>query len=146
MKPNLKIVLLVILIWPLSNAIAQKVKKQALPQHRIIMQLVSADENVHKGLMRQLHNLKNGWGDSVAIEVVCHGPGIELLMHEKTTQLEEIEKLKDRGVVFVACENTMREKKIPHESILSGMKYVMMGIGEIVLKQEQGWSYIKAGY
>jgi intracellular sulfur oxidation DsrE/DsrF family protein len=110
------------------------------------MQLVSGDELVHKGLIKQLNNLKNGWGDTVAIEVVCHGPGIELLMKEKSTQQNEIQKLIKRDIVFVACENTMREKKISYEAILPNTKFVVMGIGEIVIKQEQGWSYIKAGF
>jgi intracellular sulfur oxidation DsrE/DsrF family protein len=32
------------------------------------------------------------------------------------------------------------------EAILPEMSYVKMGIGEIVLKQEAGWIYIKAGF
>jgi intracellular sulfur oxidation DsrE/DsrF family protein len=114
-------------------------------KHRIIMQLTSNDINVHKGLTKQLNNLKNGWGDSVEIEVVCHGPGIDFITTEKSGFKEEINQLLKRGIVFVACENTMREKQIPKESIMIGMQFVQMGIGEIVVKQEQGWSYIKAG-
>jgi intracellular sulfur oxidation DsrE/DsrF family protein len=114
-------------------------------KHRIIMQLTSNDINVHKGLTKQLNNLKNGWGDSVEIEVVCHGPGIDFITTEKSGFKEEINQLLKRGIVFVACENTMREKQIPKESIMMGMQFVQMGIGEIVVKQEQGWSYIKAG-
>jgi intracellular sulfur oxidation DsrE/DsrF family protein len=109
------------------------------------MQLTSNDINVHKGLTKQLNNLKNGWGDSVEIEVVCHGPGIDFITTEKSGFKEEINQLLKRGIVFVACENTMREKQIPKESIMMGMQFVQMGIGEIVVKQEQGWSYIKAG-
>jgi intracellular sulfur oxidation DsrE/DsrF family protein len=105
-------------------------------KHRIIMQLTSNDINVHKGLTKQLNNLKNGWGDSVEIEVVCHGPGIDFITTEKSGFKEEINQLLKRGIVFVACENTMREKQIPKESIMIGMQFVQMGIGEIVVKQE----------
>jgi intracellular sulfur oxidation DsrE/DsrF family protein len=134
--------LLLVLLTVKTNA--QQTTK-SIVKHRIVMQLVTNDELAHKGLMKQLNNLKNGWGDTVMIEVVCHGPGIELLMQEKSTQASEIQKLQQRGIVFVACENTMHEKKILHNSILPQIKFVTMGIGEIVLKQEQGWSYIKAG-
>lgn len=113
--------------------------------HRIVMQLTSDNPEVHKGLMKQLSNLTEGWKDSVAIEVVCHGPGIQLLMSENTTQKEAIYAMKKRGVDFVACENTMKAKNIPKEAFLEDIHYVMMGIAEIVIKQEQGWSYIKAG-
>ena len=55
-------------------------------QHRIIMQLSSNDTLVWKGLMNNLKHLKAGWGDSLIIEVVAHGPGIDLLTKGKTTQ------------------------------------------------------------
>lgn len=115
-------------------------------QHKIIMQLTSAEMPVHKGLIKQLNNLKNGWGDSVVIEVVCHGPGIDFLSTEKTKFKDEIYLLKERGIVFVVCENSLKEREVPKEAILPNMNYVKMGIGEIVVKQEQGWTYIKAGF
>lgn len=126
-----------------SSAFNQDVFAQK--KHLIVMQLTSNDINVHKGLIKQLNNLKNGWADTVEIEVVCHGPGIDFITIEKSGFKEDINQLIKRGLVFVACENTMREKQIPKESIMMGMQFVQMGIGEIVVKQEQGWSYIKAG-
>jgi len=119
---------------------------QMAPQHKIVMQLASNDTMVWKGLMNNLRNLKEGWGDSLQLEVVAHGPGIELLMHQKTTQLAAIRSMKAKGIVFYACEHTMKEKTIPHESIIPEASFVRMGIGHIVIRQEQGWSYIKAGF
>lgn len=114
--------------------------------HKIVMQLTSSDPMVHKGLLKQLNNLKDGWGDSVQMVVVCHGPGIEFLQTEKTQYREQIYKAMERGVVFIACENTLKEKNMNREQILPEMQYVRMGIAEIVRRQEQGWSYIKAGF
>lgn len=119
---------------------------QQAPSHKIVMQLSSNDTMVWKGLMNNLRNLKEGWGDSLQLEVVAHGPGIELLMQQKTTQLETIRKMKAKGIIFYACENTMKEKKIPVEAIILEANFVRMGIGHIVIRQEQGWSYIKAGF
>lgn len=133
---------LTLLVGSISIAHAQN---NTYKKHLIVMQLTSADTVVHKGLMRQLNNLKNGWGDTVNIEVVCHGPGIALLMNNKTKLGTHISQLQQRGIDFVACENTMLEKKINKEEILPNMTFVRMGIGEIIIKQEQGWQYIKAG-
>lgn len=129
-----------------SNTIEQKSTATKKAKHKIIMQLSSNDTLVWKGLMNNLKNLKAGWGDSLTIEVVAHGPGIELLMSNKTTQYQNIIKFVQQGIVFVACENTMKEKNISKEQIITEAQFVKMGIGEIVLKQEQGWSYIKAGF
>lgn len=125
---------------------AQKTKKTGTIQHRVVIQLTSNDTLVWKGLMNNIKNMKTGWGDSVTIEVVAHGNGIDFLTKDKTTQLESIANFKSKGVVFVACENTIRERKIPKENIISEAGFVKMGIGEVILKQEQGWSYIKAGF
>lgn len=134
------------MLMPLFFAFPENLQAQQLPKHKIVMQLSSADTMTWKGLMNNLRNLKEGWGDSLAIEVVAHGPGIELLMQQKTTQLENIRKMKQKGIVFYACENTMKEKKILPESIIAEAAFVKMGIGHIVMRQEAGWSYIKAGF
>jgi len=115
-------------------------------KHRIIMQLSSNDTLVWKGLMNNLKHLKAGWGDSVVIEVVAHGPGLDFLTKGKTTQQEKITHFKKMGIEFIACENTMAERKIARETIITEAGFVKMGIGEIVRKQEQGWSYIKIGF
>jgi intracellular sulfur oxidation DsrE/DsrF family protein len=140
-----KIIILTTALLSAFGVFAQKAKSK-LPTHRIVMQLTSGDEKVHKSLTKQLNNLKDGWGDSVTIEVVCHGPGIDFLTTDKTKFKNEIYELKNRGIVFIVCENSLREREVPKEAILPDMNYVKMGIGEIVLKQEQGWTYIKAGF
>jgi len=119
---------------------------QLSAQHRVVMQLSSNDTLVWRGLMNNLKHLKAGWGDSVIIEVVVHGPGIDLLTKGKTTQQEKIAGFTAMGITFVACENTIRERKIPKENIIPEAGFVKMGVGEIVMKQEQGWSYIKVGF
>ena len=115
-------------------------------KHFVVMHLSSNDTLVWKGLMNNLKNLKAGWGDNVQIEVVAHGAGIEMLMTSKTTQQEKITESKNKGIVFVACENTMRERKIAKDAFIAEAGFVPMGVGEIIMKQEQGWSYVKVGF
>lgn len=129
-----------------AQAWSQHLSASTTAPHRVVMQLSSNDTLVWKGLMNNLKNMKAGWGDSVQVEVVAHGPGVEMLMAGKTTQLEKIRQFRSMGIVFLVCENTLREKNIPRESILPESGFVKMGIGEVILKQEQGWSYIKTGF
>lgn len=143
MHKRLVFLFLTILI---TSGLSAQVSKDAPAKHRIIMQLSSNDTLVWKGLMNNLKHLKAGWGDSVVIEVVAHGPGLDLLTTGKTTQQEKITQFKKAGIQFIACENTMMERKVAKESIIAEAGFVRMGIGEIVRKQEQGWSYIKAGF
>jgi intracellular sulfur oxidation DsrE/DsrF family protein len=124
---------------------AQGTANQKAP-HKVLLQLSSSDTLAWKGLMNNIRNLKATWGDSVAIEVVVHGPGIALLMKEKTNQLDRIIDFKSKGVVFNACENTLAERKISKESIIPEAGFVKSAVVEIILKQEQGWTYIKSGF
>lgn len=127
-----------------ANANAQ-VTEKTNATHHLVMQLTSNDTTVWKGLMKNLKNLKEGWGDSLEIEVVTHGPGIDLLTSTKTPHQQKVADFKKMGVRFVVCENTMKERKVTKDMIISEAEFVKMGIGEIILKQEQGWSYIKVG-
>jgi intracellular sulfur oxidation DsrE/DsrF family protein len=130
----------------LTMGLTSRVHAQTQPAHRIIMQLSTNDTLAWKGLMNNLRNLKAGWGDSLTICVVAHGPGLDLLTAGKTTQAEKIRQFRQMGIEFIACENTMKERQIPRESILPDAGFVKMGIAEIVRRQEQGWTYIKAGF
>ncbi|MBL7820709.1 MAG: DsrE family protein [Saprospiraceae bacterium] len=123
-----------------------KSKKPTAAKHRVVIQLTTNDTSAWKGLMNNLKNLREGWGDAVEIEVVAHSHGIEMVMNAKTTQKMKIEEFIQSGIRFVACENTMKQKNIKKEEILPEVGYVPMGIGEIIMKQEKGWSYLKAGF
>lgn len=121
-------------------------KQVSLPVHRLVMQLSTADTLEHKGLLNNLKHQKEGWGDSVLIEVVVHGPGLDIVTKSKSTQIEAIQLMMQKDVQFVACRNTMKQKGITEKQLLPNVGVVAMGIGEIVRRQEQGWTYIKAGF
>ncbi|MBD1396456.1 DsrE family protein [Pontibacter sp. JH31] len=139
--------LLVVMVFP--TAFAQKQSKpkganqaeQSTPR-RIVYDMAEGDTARHSGLMRQLNNIKRGWPDA-QIEVVVHGKSLNLLVTDKTTQRASIKALQEKGVVFVACENTMRMQKVEKNQLLPGVTTVPMAIGEIIMKQDEGWGYIK---
>jgi intracellular sulfur oxidation DsrE/DsrF family protein len=139
-----KILVILCLLWGSATVMAQSSKR--MPEHRVIMQLTQNNPEAHKGLIHQLKALTSAWGDSVAIEVLAHGPGVEMFMTEKATQQEAIQKLKSNGVHFVICENTLTQKSISKEQLLPDLEYVRFGLVEVITKQEQGWTYLKAGF
>lgn len=116
------------------------------PMHRVVIQVSSNDTLVWKGLMNNLKHLHAGWGYTAEFTVITHGPGLDLLRNDKTTQQDKISKYSQLGIQFIACENTMAQRKISKEQIVKEAGFVKMGIGEIVRLQENGWSYIKSGF
>jgi intracellular sulfur oxidation DsrE/DsrF family protein len=113
-------------------------------KHKIVIQLTSGDTLVQKSLMKQVHNLLVA-GPNSKIEVVCHNNGISLLQSAQTKQAAQVREMAAKGVVFAACENTMRERKIARSELLPESVTVPSGVFEVVQKQEKGWSYLRAG-
>ena len=80
------------------------------------------------------------------MQVVAHGKGLGMLVAATNPDLRErMQKLHDGGVVFAACENTMRKKKVTKEQLLPFVTTVDSGVAEVVRKQEAGWAYVKSG-
>jgi intracellular sulfur oxidation DsrE/DsrF family protein len=78
------------------------------------------------------------------VEVVCHGAGIGLVEQARTEYAEAVDALVKKGVKFVACENTMRQKSIRKEDLLPGVGTVPSGAVEVVRKQQRdGFAYFK---
>jgi hypothetical protein len=117
----------------------------AAPAHRIVFQLSSDDTLVHKALMRQLGNVKSA-SPTTQMEVVCHGPGLDMLLKDKTTVAKGLADMTAKGVVFVACEFTLRQRSLTKEALVKEAGTVESALLEIVKKQEAGWSYIKSGF
>ena len=115
-----------------------------LAEHRIVFQLTSGDTNVHKMLIRQLGNVLAAAPNS-KVEVVCHGPGLDILRTHMTVVYPKLRELSGKGIQFVGCENTLRERQIDRDEIMNVASFVKAGIIEIVKKQEEGWSYIRVG-
>jgi intracellular sulfur oxidation DsrE/DsrF family protein len=112
--------------------------------HKIIFQLVTGDTTSHKVLMKQFGNILSVAPDT-KIEVVCHGPGIDMMVKDKSIVINKIAAFKEKGVVFNVCEFSLQERKVDKAKLIEQSTFVPAGIIEIVEKQEQGWSYIKAG-
>jgi uncharacterized protein len=114
-------------------------------QHRIVMQLTSGDTLVHKNLMKQFKNMLEA-APTAQLEVVCHGPGMDLLMSDRCIVQPKITEFAGKGIVFLACENTIKERNLDRTKVITEAGYVKAGIIHIVERQEDGWSYIKAGF
>ena len=122
-----------------------KGKSAKAKTHKIVFQMVSKDTSDHNALMRQLSNIQK-LAPGTKLEVVCHGPGLSILVKEKSLVQDKIASLAAQKVDFVACEFTMTQKKITREQLVENCRTVPGGILEIVDKQDKGWSYIKSGY
>jgi len=115
-------------------------------EHKIVFDFTKGDTASFATMMRQARNILNVTANA-KLEVVCYGPGLDMLVIDKTTVQKEIEELTGKfNVVFAACEASMKRRGIQKGQLLSQVMTVPLASLEISSKQQEGWSYLKAGY
>lgn len=86
--------------------------------------------------------------EQVQIEVVAYGPGLNMLVEEKSPVKDRVKSIGGSfdNVEFKACNNTLKamSKKAGKEvKLLPEAKMVDSGVIHLVQRQEEGWSYIR---
>lgn len=115
-------------------------------QHKIVFDFTEADTASFSTMIRHAKNIMTLKANA-NLEIVCHGPGLDMLLKDKSTVQKEIEELNAKfNVVFAACEATMKRRGIDKSQLLSQAITVPAAILEISSKEQEGWSYIKEGY
>ncbi|MBX2968191.1 MAG: DsrE family protein [Cyclobacteriaceae bacterium] len=135
MKPVISLILLLILV---GEGNAQEAPK-------IVMHLQTADTLVHKSLVNQITNMKKEIPDA-QVAVVCHGPGMDFLLKNKSYYVNKINALKLSDVSFIGCQFTMKQKNIKPEDLVPFAQTVPYAMVDIVKKQQAGWIYVKLGF
>jgi uncharacterized protein len=135
-----KIYLLVVAVFLFANLIFAQHK-----QHKIVFDFTRADTASFSIMIRHAKNIMSKTGNA-KLEIVCHGPGLDLLVKDKTTVQKEVEELNKLNVVFAACNETMKRRGIDKSQLLPQSIIVPAAILEISSKEQEGWTYIKEGY
>lgn len=116
-------------------------------EHRIVFEFTKGDTASFSTMMRQLNNITKATAGKAKLEVVCYGPGLYMLMTEKTSVQQQIADFSQKyNVVFAACEASMQRQGIVKSQLLPQIVTVPLATLEISTKQQEGWSYIKAGF
>jgi intracellular sulfur oxidation DsrE/DsrF family protein len=140
MKKNISILFLSVMALLFTNSI----HAQAIKEHKVVIQLNTADTASWSSTIGNIRNLQKIWPNNISIEVVAHGKGLDLIVANKTHLANDVNALSKEGVVFAACENSMRKHNVTKADLLPVAITVPSGVAELVLKQEQGWAYLKA--
>ena len=115
-------------------------------QHSIVFDFTRGDTASFATMMRQAKNILNV-NPGAKLEIVCYGPGLDLITKDKTTVQKDIEELGGKfNVIFAACEASMKRRGVDKSQLVPNASTVPLASLEISSKQQDGWSYIKAGY
>ena len=137
---------LIVLGLLICSSTEVKAQDKKVKLHQVVMQLNTADTAVWTSMLGNIRNFQKVWPGNVKIEVVVHGKALNFLVASKSHLVPDIEAMTKLGVVFNACENTMNKYGIKKEMLIPSVSSVPSGVAELVVKQEEGWSYLKTGF
>ncbi|ULQ54710.1 DsrE family protein [Flavihumibacter fluvii] len=121
------------------HAAAQKVMQ------KIVIDFTKPDTADFRFMIRQLNNVVKE-APNTRVEVVCSMGGLFILVKDKTNVAADISELqKVFDIKFVACANTMHARHVEKDQLLPAITIVPVAILELAGKQQEGYSYLKAG-
>jgi hypothetical protein len=120
--------------------------QQDEPSQKVVYHI--NDASVARVAMNNVRNHMNADPKSKVV-VVTHGKGIDFLLNDaKDAQGEsygaQIAGLKDMGVDFRVCKNTLTARKLDEKAVILDASVVPSGVAEIgKLQAQQGYVYLK---
>ena len=138
-----KIILILLIIGSISSkGLSQSADQKEV--HKVVLQLNSSDTSVWSSTLGNIKNIQKALQGQVQIDIVVHGKALDLLVKDHTHLAKEVLSMENEMTHFKACENTMRKHGITKEMLLDKIGTVPSGVVEVILKQESGWSYLRA--
>lgn len=128
-------------------------------KQKVVYHINYYDAKKQAGALRNIQNHINAVGaENLDLKVVLHGNGVALVLEPdelEGTKMKEanatdemqakIEGLKQQGVSFNVCANTLKGRKVNVEDLYDIEKadIVPSGVAELAHLQAQGYTYIK---
>lgn len=112
--------------------------------YKVVFDLTSKDTVVHKSVIRWIDAILKSNAEA-QLEVVLYGQALDMVVKDKSVMADAVTKvIATKKATFKVCAISMKRHNIEKSQLLPGVEIVDDGIYEIVVRQKQGWGYIKA--
>jgi len=130
-------------------------------KQKVVYHINYDNPKMQTGALRNIQNHINAVGaDNLDLKVVLHGNGLALLLEPDSleklkkfkhanaddTMTAKIDSLKNQGIEFNVCENTVKGRKVDVDTDLYNVEkkdIVPSGVAEVARLQQMGYSYVK---
>jgi intracellular sulfur oxidation DsrE/DsrF family protein len=129
-------------------------------KQKVVYHINYDDPKTQAGALRNIQNHINAVGaENLDLKVVMHGKGLTMLLTPDAAERTKLKQgnasdeiqakitgLKDQGVGFQVCSNTLKGKKIDYTHDLYDVDdadIVPSGVAELARLQAMGYTYIK---
>lgn len=151
--------LVIVLLGAVVMAAAMAGPVVAAEKQKVVYHVNYYGAKQQAGALRNIQNHINAVGaENLDLKVVMHGNGVSLLMYPDalgSNKMKEgnandemqakITNLKNQGVKFNVCANTLKGRKVAEDDLYDFSKadIVPSGVAELAILQSQGYAYIK---
>ncbi len=119
--------------------------------HKVAVHVDEDDPKVMNMALNNVQNVVNYYesqGDSVIVELVAYGPGLNMFVPDKSPVADRIAimSLEMDNLSFAACGNThraMSEKAGKEITLIDEAQMVPSGVVRLIQLQEEGFAYIR---
>jgi len=129
-----------------AKAANAKVAAPAVVQEKVVYHI--NDSANARAALRNIQNHITAAPDA-KITVVAHGKGIDFLLNDAKDDkgeayLTQVAGLKEKGVDFRVCQNTLKSRKLDDSAVIVDATIVPSGVAEIGrLQAKEGYVYLK---
>lgn len=112
--------------------------------YNVVFDITSKDTVDHKAVIRWLQGISES-DPTAKLEVVFYGQSLDMVTTGKSVVADAVTQLsKNKNIAFRVCAIAMKHNNVDKSQLLAGVETVPDGIYEILLKQKEGFAYIKA--
>ena len=112
-------------------------------KQRLVVQVSDDSPKTWNQALNNAANVQKELGrENVDIRIVVYGNGIGMLKLDSEVA-GRVKQAVDGGIAVVACENTMKGRKITRADMLPYSGYVKAGIVDIMQRQRDGYVYVR---
>jgi uncharacterized protein len=108
----------------------------------VVIHLDEPGEQKHRSVLRNAMNLLPEVPPGTVVELVVHGPAIDLARPGRPTA-DALSQAMAAGVSLRVCRNSMRSLGLAAEDLVPGAVPVPSGVGHLVARQREGWAYLR---
>ena len=111
---------------------------------RAVFQVSDADPKKWSLTLGNVKNAQEGLGAAnVTIEIVCYGPGVNMLKADSEVA-SRVQETMQAGIGVYACQNTMRGMHLQATDMVEKIGFVPAGVVEMIKRQTEGWAYVRS--
>jgi uncharacterized protein len=110
----------------------------------VIFHIDAGDEATIKKTLNNVENLLHDprfKGKTLRIELLANSKGFAVYVKHNGFE-KRLRDLQDHGVILSQCANTLRELHVDRGNLYNFISIVPSGMGEITIRESQGWAYI----